>query len=128
MSDTASFLISEAGEALESLRESFVLKRDRVEVLARLGWTLPPGFDDIGFKVTLVETVVAKWEALLDLLDRENSDKAEIAKRVKELVDAIDAFRVGMRSLMDSLSTSLPLDYLNKTQIHKELLPRLLHL
>ena len=93
------------------------------QLLALLGWTLPPGVDDIGLASLDVATVAARLDALTALRSREDASDLEQAAAVAELVVALaDAFRHA-----ETLGASFHAtpEYFSATRIADEFFPRL---
>ena len=95
-----------------------------------LGWALPPGVDDIGLAALDFTDFLEKLRAVVEATQSEREDELLMAQRIAELGIATGA----LADSIDALATSLPAvlggfgDYVDRTQIHKELPRRLLDL
>src|SRR5690348_17081343 len=80
-------------------------------LLAKLGWDLPPGVDDVGLvgmDIDRVGTQLVEWTTIIDDADKSTEDKA-IA--TAELADAV----ITALSALSDLHFEAPQDYLDKT-------------
>jgi hypothetical protein len=93
------------------------------QLLALLGWSLPPGVDDIGLLRLDVSTVAARLQELTVLRSREHTSDVEMAAAVGEVVVALaDALR-HVEDIAASLQATP--EYLSATRIVDEFFPRL---
>ena len=93
------------------------------ELLALLGWDVPPGVDDIGLTALDVTRLADRIDDLATLRSREDASDLEIAAAVAEVAVALaDTF-----AHIDDLTRSLQAapDYLSATHIVDEFFPRL---
>ena len=92
--------------------------------LAKLGWDLPPGVDDIGLaglNVGRVGTLLSDWTGIVEDPEASTEDKATAtAKLADAVIEALGSLR--------DLHFQAPQDYLNKTKIKDEFLTRLFDL
>ena len=93
-------------------------------LLRSLGWDLPPGVDDIGLAALDLGDVGQRLTAWTELSADPEADEGDEAAALAEL-----ALSVG-RAIVDlsEVELSAPQDYLDKTGIVDEFLPRLLEL
>src|SRR5262245_32755505 len=96
------------------------------QLLALLGWALPPAADDIGLTAVDVSALAAKIDALTELRSHENTSDAEIAAAVAEVVLALEHALQHLESLPASFHATP--QYLAATHILDEFFPRLLDL
>jgi hypothetical protein len=95
-----------------------------------LGWSLPPGVDDIGLSALDFTEFLEKLRVVVESTPSELEDELLMAQRIAELGVATAA----MAERIDELADALPAvlggfgDYVDRTQIHKELPRRLLDL
>ncbi len=96
-------------------------------LLKLLGWDLPPGLNDIGLAAIELGDFLPKLEAVLDASEAEWTDDAVMLGRITDLALAIEALVSQIHRLAQTLPTTLSTygDYVDRTQIHKELPRRL---
>ncbi|MEO5978771.1 MAG: DUF6603 domain-containing protein [Chryseolinea sp.] len=120
-------LTAGAGEVISLLAE---LKNDLSEIKAfinLLGWDLPPGLSDVGLAALDVENFITKLEAVINAPEDVWENEVAMISRIKELAIEINNIVQEIHTLADQLPTKLvgfP-DYVNRTNIHKELPRRL---
>jgi hypothetical protein len=119
--------IDRAGELLSRAIQSLGAVSGNVraagQLLALLGWSLPPGIRDIGLSQLDVSTLIQKLEALTDVRSREDASDDEIAAAVAEVVLALAKTLRDFQNLPASLRATP--EYLNATHILDEFFPRL---
>jgi len=95
--------------------------------LKLLGWDLPPGLDDIGLAALNLSDFFTKLDAVLGASDAEWDDDLAMAGRIADLALAIEALTRQIHDLAQTLPAKLASfgDYVDRTQIHKELPRRL---
>ncbi len=95
--------------------------------LKLLGWDLPPGLDDIGLAALNLSDFLTKLDAVLGASDTEWNDDLAMAGRIADLALAIEALTQQIHQLAQTLPARLAYfgDYVERTQIHKELPRRL---
>lgn len=93
------------------------------QLLALLGWQLPPGVDDIGLSQLDVSTVASRLDALVELRSREDATELELAAATAEVVAALAAALDHLRTIGASLQASP--EYLSATGIVEQFFPRL---
>ncbi len=93
------------------------------DLLALLGWSLPPGVDDIGLTRLDVGTLAARLDALSDLRSQEDAREADIALALAGVADALIKFFDHAREVIDGFEATP--EYLQTTQIVDEFFPRL---
>ncbi|MBS0157726.1 MAG: hypothetical protein JSS26_03985 [Nitrospira sp.] len=95
--------------------------------LKLLGWDLPPGLDDIGLAALNLSDFLTKLDAVLGTSDTEWNDDLAMAGRIADLALAIEALTQQIHQLAQTLPARLASfgDYVERTQIHKELPRRL---
>ena len=92
------------------------------QLLATLGWDLPPGVTDIGLAAVDFSSVVQSVDRLQESLNT-NADDEVIAAQAAELLVEIGHAFTDVRAVIADLSAAD--DYLTQTQIKSELLPRM---
>ncbi len=92
-----------------------------------LGWELPPGLDDIGLAALDLGDFLEKLDAVIDAPVEEWEDELAMAGRMADLILAVNALVGNIRTLAAELPNELSAfgDYVDRTQIHKELPKRL---
>ena len=95
--------------------------------LKLLGWDLPPGLDDIGLAALDLGDFLTKLDAVIGASDAEWNDEVAMAGRLADLALAIGAVTRQIRDLAQTLPGRLSSfgDYVDRTQIHKQLPLRL---
>ncbi len=95
--------------------------------LKLLGWDLPPGLDDIGLAALDLGDFLTKLDAVIGASDAEWNDEVTMAGRIADLALAIEALVAQIHDLAHTLPARLASfgDYVERTQIHKELPRRL---
>ena len=96
-------------------------------LLKLLGWELPPGIQDIGLAALDLSTFLTKLDAVLSASDAEWNDELAMAGRIADLALAIGTLTRQIHDLAQTLPAKLVSfgDYVDRTQIHKELPRRL---
>lgn len=123
MTDTtqrAAELLGRVARELGSIAGDAVIARD---LLALLGWALPPGIDDIGLTQLDVARLAQCLDALSELRSQEEADAADLAIAVAQVADALLDFFARLRQLTAGLQATP--EYLQATQIVDEFFPRL---
>ena len=118
--DRAGELLARAVRALEGVGGDV---RAAGQLLALLGWSLPPGVADLGLTQLDVSALVAKIEALSELRSNENASDADLAAAVAELVLDLDHALQHLQTL-PAVFHATP-EYLNATHIKDEFFTRL---
>jgi hypothetical protein len=126
--DTFSILVTQVSRALEPLGSAVASPAQASQFLATLGWDLPPGVSDIGLAGTDLTALMNAALTLARSTDAEWAEPTLIAGRVANVVLKLGQVTHAVTSVMDGLGSlaGLPADYLAKTQLDTELLPRLL--
>jgi hypothetical protein len=95
--------------------------------LKLLGWELPPGLDDIGLAALNLGDFFTKLDAVIGASDADWNDDLAMAGRIADLALAIEALTRQIHDLAQTLPARLASfgDYVDRTQIHKELPRRL---
>jgi hypothetical protein len=93
------------------------------QLLALLGWDLPPGVADIGLAQLDVSALVTNIEALIALRSQEDASDAQIAAAVAEVVLALKNTLTDLQNFAASLNAEQ--DYLKATDIVDQFFPRL---
>ncbi|MBX3347058.1 MAG: hypothetical protein KF806_17140, partial [Nitrospira sp.] len=95
--------------------------------LKLLGWDLPPGLDDIGLAALDLGDFLTKLDAVIGASDAEWNDEVTMAGRIVDLAFAIEALVAQIHDLAHTLPARLASfgEYVDRTQIHKELPRRL---
>ena len=92
------------------------------QLLAALGWDLPPGVNDIGLAAVDLRAVVDSVERLQQALDT-NAGNEVVGAHAAELLVEIERAFTHIRAVIAGMSAAD--DYLTQTQIKSELLPRM---
>ena len=92
-----------------------------------LGWELPPGVEDIGLAALNISDFVQKLDAVIGAPDEIQEDELAMAGRIADLIVAVSSLVQAIRTLALELPTKLASfgDYVERTNIHKELPKRL---
>ncbi len=93
------------------------------DLLALLGWSLPPGVDDIGLTQLDLSTLAARLDTLSDLRSQEDASDADIAVALAGVADALIEFFEHAQQLAAGFEATP--EYLQTTQIVDEFFPRL---
>lgn len=96
-------------------------------LLKLMGWDLPPGLDDIGLATIDIGDFLTKLDAVIGASDAEWEDELAMLGRIADLTLAIESLVTQIHRLAQTLPTKLSSfgDYVDRTQIHKELPRRL---
>jgi hypothetical protein len=94
------------------------------KLLGVLGWSLPPGVDDIGLAGLSIGAVGDRLTAWVELTSDPEADEGATAATLAELAIAVGEVVVDL----SRVELSAPQDYLDRTGIVDEFLPRLLDL
>ena len=130
MANSVHQLTQTVGEVLSKLDGLIQITSGTSALVNALGWELPPGVDDIGLTAIDFTDLVQKLEVVAQSTSDEQQDEILMASRTAELGLAIGVVTDDLTELADSLSTVFSGfgDYLDRTNIHKELPRRLLDL
>ena len=93
------------------------------QLLALLGWELPPGVDDIGLSQLDVSNVAARLDALVELRSHEETSELELAAATAEVVAALADALDNLRRIGTSVQATP--EYLSATGIVEQFFPRL---
>ena len=93
------------------------------QLLAMLGWGLPPGVDDIGLAALDVSQLASRLDTLTELRSREDATDLELTLAVAAVIDALITAYEGIQLLAGSLQATP--QYLSATRIADEFFPRL---
>jgi hypothetical protein len=129
MSETTfSTLATEMSHVFEPLASGMTSATQVQELLASLGWQLPPGVSDIGLIGLDITALTTASRALARSTDAEWDNELLIIERVANVMAEIAKVKERITAVMDALTANpaLPADYLAATGMAKELLPRLL--
>src|SRR4029079_12843020 len=123
-------LTKSIGDVLSKLDALVKLTDGTSAFVNALGWGLPPGVDDIGLAALDLSDLLQKLKAVANSSSEEQKDEILMARRVAELGLAIGTTADHITELADSLSALFGGfgDYLDRTNIHKELPRRMLDL
>jgi hypothetical protein len=122
MADTLNRLAYEGGRLLRLLGSLVSADGGPRVMLRSLGWDLPPGVEDIGLAAIDLTALSAKIDKLEEALSTGVSG-LELDARFADVVVELEQAFVHLRAAVAGLSAIG--DYLDKTQIKSELLPRL---
>ena len=120
-------ITASTGELLSYLAE---IQNDLSEAKAfinLMGWELPPGLDDVGLATLDLGDFVQKLDAVAGAPNEVWEDEIAMISRVAELAVSVNNLVTTIITLADELPEKLSAfpDYVDKTQIHKELPRRL---
>jgi hypothetical protein len=126
--NTLSTLVTEVSHALEPLTYSLSSPQQAQQLLAGLGWALPPGVSDIGLVGTDIQNLINAALVLARSTDAEWDDLTVIAERIGNVVAELGKVIQDVTTVANNLSTNpaLPANYVAVTQMDTELVPRLL--
>jgi hypothetical protein len=122
MPSTIDGLLSTVGRVIAAVPQFLATNGGAASFLGALGFSLPPGAADIGLSVLDVSNLANALAALDDALAAGTSGLALDAKYAAVALEVDKAF-TAIRAALAQLSATP--DYLSKTQIEHELLPRL---
>jgi hypothetical protein len=130
MADSVQLAATALGRAIGPFEPALRSAASAAAVLRVLGWDPPPGISDIGLTAIDIGSLLGKLDAVLDARANAGVDEngAQIDINVTlyaELVAALAKFLDDLRALATSLPGALPGNYIAKTEIDKQLLPRL---
>ncbi|HEY6978900.1 MAG TPA: hypothetical protein VH396_21535, partial [Chitinophagaceae bacterium] len=120
-------ITASTGELLSYLAE---IQNDLSEAKAfinLMGWELPPGLDDVGLATLGLGDFVQKLDAVAGAPNEVWEDEIAMLTRIAELAVSVNNLVTTIVALADDLPEKLSAfpDYVDKTQIHKELPRRL---
>ena len=115
-------IVTSAGAAIERLILDVATQSGRVNLMARLGWLMPPGVDDLATDGDLVADVAAKLVDLTNLSDEQLKDKNLVFEKVAALLAAIGKFADAIDTLVTTFAT-FDSNYLTQTNIVAEFFP-----
>ncbi len=130
MPNTIHTLTEALGKVLAVLNDVVQAGSSSKGIINALGWALPPGVDDIGLSVLDFTEFLEKLRIVVESTDSELQNELVMAPRIAELGFATAA----VAQQIDELAETLPAvlsgfgDYVDRTNIHKELPRRLLDL
>lgn len=127
----ADHLVNRAAASIGKLLSFLSEIRDDIDearaLINLLGWELPPGLDDIGLATLDIGDFLEKLDAVIDAPVEEWEDEVAMLGRITDLISAINTVVGTVHTLASELPTELASfgDYVDRTQIHKELPKRL---
>src|SRR5215472_2636359 len=122
MADTLQKLAYEGANLLKLVGALAAADGGPRALLAALGWDLPPGATDVGLTAIDLSTLIAKVEAIETALSSD-ADQIEIDGLFVDIAIELERALADLRTAIAGLSATG--DYLDKTQLKSELLPRL---
>ena len=127
MADTIRTFSEQLGKLLERLGATIRPVKQTEKLLNTLGWSLPPGLDDIGLAALDFSEVITRLRTLLDSSKAEREDEVLMAQRVSELTIALANAVSSVRQFATDLPTSITGfdDYISRSRIDKELPKRM---
>lgn len=128
MENTLNTLGIEVGKALSPLVVAIKTTQGTKELIAQLGWQLPPGTEDIGLSTIPIDLLIEKLRIILNSSSEDQSDELLMATQIGELIVAISRVIEGIVQVANNLPTTLSsvADFVNRSRIDQELVPRLL--
>jgi hypothetical protein len=92
-----------------------------------MGWELPPGVEDIGLATIDLGDFLEKLDAVISASDEDWENEIAMVGRIAELIIALNNLAQAINELAQELPTKLAAfgDYVDRTNIHKELPRRL---
>src|SRR5262245_35538260 len=119
MASTLDRIAYEAGRMLKFVAGIVAEDGGPRNFLGSLGWTLPPGAQDLGIAALDLSAVVKKFDALEEAQSA-NADDIVVAAKFADLLDeAIRTVQALRRTIAGLQATG---DYLDKTKIKSELM------
>ena len=120
-------ITASTGELLSHLAE---IQNDLAEAKAfinLMGWELPPGLDDVGLATIDLGNFVQKLDAVTGAPNEVWEDEIAMLGRIAELTLAVTDLVKAIHALAEELPSKLAAfpDYVDRTNIHKELPRRL---
>ena len=122
MASTLDRLAYEAGRLLKFVASIVSADSGPRSLLGALGWELPPGAQDIGLVALDMSALVQKVDAVEEALSS-GADSLEVDEKFVELFVELQHVLSALRAAVDGISATG--DYLDKTRIKTEFLPRL---
>jgi hypothetical protein len=122
VASTLDRIAHEAGRLLKFVAAVVAQESGPRDFVGLLGWTLPSGVDDLGLAALDLTAVVRKVDALEEA-QTTNADDGVVAAKFADLLDEIIRTISALRSAIAGFGATG--DYLDKTRIKDELLPRL---
>jgi hypothetical protein len=122
MASTLDRLAYDAARLLGFVASVASADRGPRQLLATLGWDLPPGVEDVGLAALDLSALGTKVQAVEEALSS-GADGAEVDRRFVELFIELQAALGHLGAAVSGLSAAG--DYLDKTGIKAEFLPRL---
>jgi hypothetical protein len=128
--NTIHTLAEEIGRVLVVLNDVTRIASGAKAIINGLGWALPPGVDDVGLSTLDFTEFLEKLRIVIDSTQSDLENEAVMAPRIAELGLATAALVDQIDELAESLSAVLSGfgDYVDRTNIHKELPRRLFDL
>ena len=130
MANTLHTLTENIGKVLATLQELFQSTADSKAFVNALGWELPPSFDELGLDEIDLTDFLNKLQVVLDSSEEEFEDDLLMAGRMADLEQALGSQIGDINDFAQSLVTVFAGfgDFVDRTQIHKELPRRILDL
>src|SRR5262245_46993039 len=130
MANSLGTLTLEIGTLLSELQGEFSRAASIKEYINFLGWELPPGVADIGLAALDFGRLLEKLEIVTQSSEAEWDDEIVMVPRIAALAGAGVDFVEALEALAESLPAKLSEhgDYVDRTNIHKELPRRSLDL
>ncbi len=122
MASTLDRVAYEAGRILKFVAAMVAQDDGPRAFINSLGWELPPGVDDLGLAALDLTAVVTKFDALDEAISTD-ADELTVAAKFADLLDEVIRTVQAVRSAVAGFQATG--DYLDKTQIKREFLPRL---
>jgi hypothetical protein len=116
-----------AGRAVLSVGRALIVPETRRHFLGALGWTMPPGVDDLDLSAIDPSDVIDKLTILTESTDDDRADTLLMAGRIADLATAIATFIEALDSVVVAFDT-FPPNYLQVTGIKDQFVSRLVRL
>src|SRR5215470_6164842 len=126
MTTTVERTVEHFGGALAALGSINKGAKSAQQLLALLGWDLPPGVDDIGLAQLDVAFLATRLDDLTTLRSQPGVSDADLALAIAGVVDAVARSIDDIGALANSFAATP--DYLSKTQIADEFFDRIANL
>ena len=118
---------AEIGQILSFLADIHGKIDEAKALINLLGWDLPPGVEDVGLASLELGEFLEKLDRVIGSPHEDWEDELAMLGRIADLALAVDRLSQSIRALAEQLPATLSQfgDYVERSQIHKELPKRL---